>query len=219
MPASPTEQSIAEHDDDELTLPWWFSWWRVALLAAGVTIALIATGGLIMRAQQPGNDSPDAGFLRDMRDHHDQAVFMAMTFRDQLGIDATLRTMATEIALGQSFETGQMVELLRGMHAEEENSTGTAMTWMGMNVPTDQMPGMATADQLTALAGSEGAAADKLFVQLMNAHHEGGIHMADSAVRLANSSRIRELAQHMADNQRSEITELSTALAKALAAT
>ena len=218
MPVSTPAPIIESPDDNELVLPWWFSWWRVALIAAGATLAVIAAVGLLARAQQPGNDSTDAGFLRDMRDHHDQAVFMAMTFRDNPGVDPTLRVMAGEIVIGQTFETGQMVELLRGMHAEEENSSGTAMEWMGMGVATGQMPGMATSDQLMALATAEGGAADELFVELMNAHHEGGIHMAEAAHDMVKSARIADLADRMAANQRVEITELTTTLTKSQAA-
>ncbi len=217
MPVSTPAPIIESPDDDDLVLPWWFSWWRVALIAAGVTIALIGAIGLIVKSQQPGNDSVDAAFLRDMRDHHDQAVFMAMTFRDNPGVDPTLRVMASEIAIGQTFETGQMVELLRGMNAEEENSSGTAMEWMDMGVATNAMPGMATPDQLTSLATAEGAAADQLFVQLMNAHHEGGIHMAEVASDMVKSDRIADLAGRMAANQRVEIEELTNTIAKSQA--
>jgi uncharacterized protein (DUF305 family) len=214
MPVSTRAPIIETPDDDDLVLPWWFSWWRVALLAAGATLAIVGAVGLLVKSQQPGDDSVDAAFLRDMRDHHDQAIFMAMTFRDTPGVDPTLRVMASEILIGQSFETGQMVELLRGMNAEEENSSGVAMEWMDMDVATAEMPGMASPDQLTALASAEGAAADKLFVELMNAHHEGGIHMAETASDLAESDRIADLARRMAANQRVEIEELTDTLAK-----
>lgn len=217
MPVSTPAPVVESPDEDELVLPWWFSWWRVALIAAGVTIALIGAIGLLVKAQQPGDDSVDAAFLRDMRDHHDQAIFMAMTFRDTPGVDSTLRVMASEVLIGQAFETGQMVELLRGMHAEEENSSGIAMEWMDMGVATNEMPGMATPEQLTALANAEGGAANELFVELMNAHHEGGIHMAEVASDKVKSARIADLAGRMAANQRVEIEELTNTLAKSQA--
>ncbi len=218
MPVSTPSRATIEPDDHVLTLAWWYSWWRVALIAAGVTVALIAAGGLIVRAQRPGPGSPDAGFLQDMRTHHDQAIFMSMTYMTKPGVDPLLRTMAGETVTGQSFETGQMVELLRAMHAEEENSGATAMAWMGMAVAPEQMPGMATPAQLEALAAADGAAADELFVQLMTAHHEGGIHMAEGVEGRAESSRVHDLAARMAANQRTEITEMSAALDKSKAA-
>ncbi len=218
MPVSTPAPIIESPDDDDLVLPWWFSWWRVALIAAGVTIALIGAIGLVVKSQQPGNDSVDAAFLRDMRDHHDQAVFMAMTFRETPGGDPTLRLIASEVLIGQTFETGQMVELLRGMNAEEENSSGTAMEWMDMGVATAEMPGMASPDQLTALANAEAGAADELFVELMNAHHEGGIHMAEAARDKVKSARIADFAGRLATNQRVEIEELTSTLAKSQAA-
>ena len=217
MPVSTPAPILESPDDDELVLPWWFSWWRIALIAVVATLVAVAAVALVARTQQPGNDSVDAGFLRDMRDHHDQAVLMAMTFRDNPGVDPTLRVMAGEIVIGQTFETGQMVELLRGMQAEEQNSSGIAMEWMDMGVATAEMPGMATDDQLAALATAEGGAADELFVELMNAHHEGGIHMAEAARDTAKSARIADLAGRMAINQRVEIEELASTLAKSQA--
>ncbi len=49
------------------------------------------------------------------------------------------------------------------------------MAWMGMPGPDSAMPGMAGDDDIRRLAESSGAAADQLFVDLMVAHHEGGI--------------------------------------------
>ena len=76
------------------------------------------------------------------------------------------------------------------------------------------MPGLATDAQLKALQSASGPAADDLFVQLMTAHHEGGIHMAEVAASKAESADVRQLANAMAANQRTEITEMATDLAK-----
>jgi uncharacterized protein (DUF305 family) len=48
----------------------------VATLAAGVALALLTS-------VPPGNDSPEAGFARDMIVHHGQAVQMAEIIRDK----------------------------------------------------------------------------------------------------------------------------------------
>ena len=53
-----------------------------------------------------------------------------------------------------------------------------AMQWMGLPVPQDQMPGIATPAQIAQLKAATGAEADKVFAELMTADHQGGIHMA-----------------------------------------
>ena len=72
----------------------------------------------------------------------------------------------------------------------------------------DQMPGMATEEQLDELGASRGAEADRLFVELMSAHHEGGIHMAEFAATEADVAEVRAMAESMAESQADEIVEL-----------
>jgi uncharacterized protein (DUF305 family) len=84
-------------------------------------------------------------------------------------------------------------------------------------VPLDRMPGMATPEQLSQLHAATGPAADQLFAELMIAHHEGGIHMAEQAAQHAGRADVRLLAKRMAGNQRGEIIDLRDALARAQA--
>ena len=56
---------------------------------------------------------------------------------------------------------------------------------------------MATEAQLDQLGQASGAEADQLFVQLMTAHHQGGIHMADYAEQHADESQVRDLARQI----------------------
>jgi uncharacterized protein (DUF305 family) len=91
------------------------------------------------------------------------------------------------------------------------------MAWMDQPVPLERMPGMATEAQLDELHAATGPAADALFVQLMTAHHEGGIHMADEAAENARRTDVRSLAERMAANQRGEIVDLRDALERAQA--
>lgn len=82
------------------------------------------------------------------------------------------------------------------------------MGWTGMPLPVAQMPGMATTDQLSALASSRGTEADRIFVELMITHHEGGIQMAEYAAANADVAEVRDLAVAIRNNQRTEINEL-----------
>ena len=61
------------------------------------------------------------------------------------------------------------------------------MAWMGMPVPLDQMPGLATDEQMKQLRDASGAESDKLFLELMAAHHRGGVHMAEHVYRHATN--------------------------------
>jgi uncharacterized protein (DUF305 family) len=119
---------------------------------------------------------------------------------------------AEEILVGQNQEIGLMIQMLRDFGKPETNETDTAMTWMGHPTPLDSMPGMATEDQLDQLQRSSGATADALFVQLMTAHHQGGIEMAKDAATNANEGMVRTFAKQIAGNQQEEINEMQQLL-------
>ena len=63
------------------------------------------------------------------------------------------------------------------------------MTWMNEPTPIDRMPGLASDADIDKLLASSGTDADKLFADLMIAHHQGGIHMAQYAVEHATRDR------------------------------
>ena len=67
------------------------------------------------------------------------------------------------------------------------------------------MPGMATPEQLNQLRNLNGNEADGLFLQLMIAHHRGGVTMAEAALKLAKQPAVRVLAQSIVNAQTSEI--------------
>jgi uncharacterized protein (DUF305 family) len=206
-----------DENSDEILLPWWYSWWRVAAVSAAVALLAVGAIAAAVREKQPDPDSVAVGFLQDMRHHHDQAVQTSLTFLELEDTDPLMRTIAREIVLGQQLENGMFVEILRGYSAAEENSTGEAMAWMGNAVPLDRMPGMASADDLDNLAASSGPAADKLFADLMIAHHEGGIVMGDYAAEHAETDRVVGVAAAIARNQTVEIVEIRDALGRAQA--
>ena len=84
-----------------------------------------------------------------MRAHHEQAVQMAYIFRGLEDTSPGLRTVAGSILIGQNIEIGRMIQMLRDMGQPEAAETDEAMAWMGMPTTQEQMPGMATEDQLT----------------------------------------------------------------------
>ncbi len=105
------------------------------------------------------------------------------------------------------------MSMLLGTFGESPvNETGTAMAWMGMSSGIDEMPGLATPDELDQLGRLDGAAADELFVRLMTAHHAGGIDMAEFAAAQADNETVRTLAASMATAQRDEIAEMASIL-------
>jgi uncharacterized protein (DUF305 family) len=215
----PVEESSAGADGGPPPAPWWHSPWRLLVLGAAVLFLGLAAGYAFFGGDggRGSGSNVDVGFLQDMRAHHDQAVTMAFTYLEKpvAEQDPVLRSIAKTIIADQQFENGYMVGLLLDMGADPANETGQAMAWMDQPVPLERMPGMATEAQLDELQAATGPEADALFVELMAAHHEGGIHMAEFAAEHAHRADVRGLAERMAVNQRGEIVDLRNALARA----
>jgi uncharacterized protein (DUF305 family) len=197
-------------DDDIVVLPWHRN--PVNMVAIAIALVLLAGSlGFVLGNNQAianANDT-DVGFLQDMRVHHEQAVQISFIFRDATDRDRRLDTIATDIIVGQNIEIGRMIQLLREFGKPEVNDSDLVMGWMGMAMSLGDMPGLATEDELIALAQADGAEADRIFVELMTAHHEGGIHMADYAADHAGTEEVRLMAAQMAEGQRHEIAEMA----------
>jgi uncharacterized protein (DUF305 family) len=212
QPIDAAQSVIVDTDDDpgdEIVLPWWQRPSNIVILV--VTGALIAgmIGWLIADSTNDvGSSEVDVGFLQDMSEHHRQAVDMSFSFLDRADTDPRLQTVARSIIFEQSVEVGLMLQLLAEMDAPAVAEDGQTMAWMGHAMEASEMPGMATTAQLDELASAEGAAADELFVELMSAHHQGGIDMATEAAGRADNGDVRRFAESWARNQQAEIVEL-----------
>ncbi|MFF3201926.1 DUF305 domain-containing protein [Streptomyces sp. NPDC002962] len=186
------------------------------LVAAGAITYSVAEDGASGTAP-PAADSADAGFARDMAVHHQQAVEMSYIVRDRT-TDEDVRRLAYDIAQTQANQRGMLLGWL-DLWGLPKVSSKAPMSWMGMGDMADGedgalMPGMATNTELQKLGTLNGKAAEVFFLQLMTAHHQGGIHMAEGCVDKCAVGVEKRLAQGMVEAQQSEI-DLMTDLLKA----
>ncbi len=180
----------------------------------------------------PADTSVDAGFARDMKVHHQQAVEMAFIVRD--GTDnEQIRSLAYDIATTQLNQIGQMMGWL-DLWGLTQTTTRPAMQWMspeGMSAmsghhmapgqtmpapgPGDPlMPGMATKAEMDELRSLKGVAAEVKFLQLMITHHLAGVAMAQDALDHAQTGVVKALAKGMVNAQTSEVSLMQTFLAE-----
>ncbi len=173
----------------------------VAVFFAGASLSLLIAPG------PPGEGSPEAGFARDMRVHHAQAVQMAEIVRDKTE-SAEIRTLAADIALTQQAQIGMMLGWLDvwGLPA---SGTEPAMSWMGH--PTEgRMPGMATPQEIVRLREAPPEEADEQFLWLMIRHHRAAIPMAEAILARTERPEVRQLAEAIAASQRQEISTMES---------
>jgi uncharacterized protein (DUF305 family) len=195
---------------------------RVAAIAVAIVlvgVAAFAAGRLSTGfVSTPSTTSAAAGFARDMQVHHDQGVELALIIRDSTD-DPDVRLLAYDIATTQSNQSGQMLGWLNDWHLPQA-APEPAMTWMtrptlqgsghdhgteGAHAPGEPMPGLATQEQLTELRSLEGVEAERLFLQLMIAHHEGAVEMAEAVLDRTNVDVVRDLAATIIASQQNEI--------------
>jgi len=204
---------------------------RLAIAAVLTAVALVAASLLIGRLSAPGDTEPtsasvEAGFARDMQVHHQQAVEMALIVRDATD-DPDVRLLAYDIATSQSQQAGQMFGWLATWGLSQAAAEPT-MTWMtrptlsgeahehggdSAHTPGDPMPGLATDEQMTALRAATGVEAERMFLELMIAHHQGGVEMAEAVVDRSRTKVVLDLANSIIAAQSAEIQLMEDMLA------
>ncbi|WP_100446639.1 DUF305 domain-containing protein [Glycomyces xiaoerkulensis] len=194
-------------------------WRRPALLVAITAVLMLAAGfavGWVAGGAAPGDDSPEAGFARDMQTHHQQAVEMGM-YEWLNGEDDAMRAIAYDIATAQSAEIGMMRSWLTDW--DVPMSSAEQMAWAGdehVHDPEEDetMAGMATREQMAELKTLEGAEADMMFANLMIEHHIGGIEMAEAYLDVGDHPTVADAATRMVQVQRKEITDMEAHLSR-----
>jgi uncharacterized protein (DUF305 family) len=182
--------------------------WIAALLVAVILIG-IGVFAFQMIPRDPGDNSAEAGFARDMSAHHGQAVQMALAIRDRTE-DEQLHYLATDIMLTQQSEIGMMTGWLMSWGLGNVGSDDP-MTWMG-HPTTGLMPGMATQEQVAELSSLPVDQAEVLFLQLMIRHHQGGVEMAEAILDRTDNDMIRKVATQMVVIQDAEIDTMNQML-------
>lgn len=200
-------------------------WWAVLLVAVALVGAAFAIGrfsAFNIAPSTPLEGSADAGFARDMQVHHAQAIDMAMTIYRSTD-DDTLRTLAYDIATGQSEQKGVMYGWLTQWGLPQAG--GPTMAWMsashehghggGSTEPMTEEEarvamGMASAAELQELSAASGTAADCLFLDLMIRHHEGALPMTAAVIELGSDEAVQSVAERMRNAQQFEIDAMTS---------
>lgn len=207
------EEATEASGNEPVVLPWWQHPMNIVTLVVTAAILAGMIGWMVGETDSgTRHNDVDTGFLQDMRVHHEQAVLMSIIYRNLPDTNPGLRTVARQIVVGQNIEIGRMIQLLRSFGESEVNESDTAMVWMGMVAGVDSMPGMATDEELDLLGRLEGREADELFVELMSAHHIGGIEMAQFAAENGENGEVIKMARGMAEAQAGEIVEMERLL-------
>ncbi|MEV0890580.1 DUF305 domain-containing protein [Promicromonospora sp. NPDC050262] len=183
---------------------------RTLLSAIALSAALALTGcagseepGQQTAAEHAGHNDADVMFAQMMIPHHEQAIEMADAVLARPDADPRVAELATQVKAAQA--------------PEIETLTGWLDTWGAE--PTGEhgghagMDGMMSDEDLQALAGATGPAADRLFLEQMVVHHEGAVEMAQAQVESGQEAGAVEMAQTIVETQTAEIETMEELLA------
>ncbi|MFO6431757.1 DUF305 domain-containing protein [Erythrobacter sp. W302b] len=160
---------------------------------------------------QASYTASDVAFMQHMIVHHQQAVEMAVLVKDRTNT-AELVTIAGRIESSQADEIAFMKAWLseRGEPVEDPMMKGHGEHMHHM------MKGMASPDQMKALAAAKGVEFDRQFLTLMIAHHEGAVDMVEKLLDEDGTAADPVLYQFVGDidsEQTTEITRMDKLLA------
>jgi uncharacterized protein (DUF305 family) len=193
----------------------------LAAMLVGPSSVAFAQAAPIVQPGAPGQDSRDlsaeeavklAGssytradvrFMQDMIVHHAQAVAMAELVADRTNTEEIV-AIAGRIEASQDDE----IKFMREWLAERGEPEQMAMMAGHDHSKHPVMMGMATPEQMQALAEAEGAEFDRQFLTLMIAHHEGALDMVEKLLAQPGSAADPILFRFIGDVENDQKTEV-----------
>jgi uncharacterized protein (DUF305 family) len=190
--------------------------------------------GAIDDAGGEGEEAPhneaDVAFAQMMIPHHEQAVVMSQLAPDRAEDEQVLE-LAEQIEAAQAPEIEEMTGWLEDwgeevgghdmddMDMEEGEDMGDMDMEEGedmgdMDMDDSSMPGMMSDEEMTELEGLSGAAFDVMFLEMMIAHHEGALEMAETEIADGEFPDAIALAETIIETQEAEIEEMEGLLAE-----
>ena len=177
---------------------------RILLALAAVLLLAACNQGGEEQGTAPANAAPndaDVTFAQNMIPHHQQAIEMARLV-DSHTDRPQLRKLADTIESSQSQEMTQMQGWLRTWGKPATPSEGH-----GGHGDTE-MPGMMSEAEMSRLMESTGIEFDLAFVEMMAAHHQGAIDMANTELQDGSLPEVKQFAQQIIGSQQDEIDQL-----------
>ncbi|GLZ33440.1 lipoprotein [Lentzea sp. NBRC 105346] len=145
----------------------------------------------------PPNEA-DQTYVTMMIVHHQQALTMTELVPSR-SANETVKGLASRIADSQKPEIGAMQQWQKQFGGGAPAHTGHDHA---------AMPGMASQAQLDALAAARGGDFDRMFLQLMIAHHEGALKMATDLKSNGRNVQAEEMADDVIAVQTDEIKRM-----------
>ncbi len=183
----------------------------LALAACGATpeTATENTGSSGTQAQANAeSNAADVRFAMAMAKHHRQTIEMAGIIQVKDGVSEEIQSQAVKIKSVHEPETAQLEGMLRAWGG----LTGTAESQRSHAAEQYAAEGMVGPEQMEELAAATGDDAEQLFLELMIAHHEATIAVAEGALAKGSNPEAMALARTIVETQRQELDRMRAML-------
>lgn len=156
----------------------------------------------------------DISFAQLMIPHHQQAVEMADLALAKAS-SSDVKTLAEKIKTAQDPEIAQMKSWLSAWAAPEQmaGASDGSTDHSGMDMGGMTSAGMMSATDMRKLEAAAGADFDRMWLQMMIAHHRGAITMANQVLASTTNDQVKKLAQAIVSAQTDEISTMQQLLA------
>ena len=203
---------------------------RPAVLLGSLTLGLALTltacgndesaGDTSAQVSETDHNDADVQFATDMIQHHAQALSMVDLTVDRT-LDPEVQQLADDIREAQGPEIEAMSDWLKDWDEEipetmrDHSNAGHDMDDMGdsMDGLDSDMPGMMSGDDFDELEGATDAEFQTMWLEMMIAHHEGAISMADQVKSESTNADVTMLAEAVISGQAAEIETMQQILA------
>ncbi len=204
---------------------------------ATLAIAAALTTGLAACSSNTGTDNAggstpaastvaagsatDVAFAQSMIPHHQQAVEMAdLALNPAADASPEVKALAKQIKGAQDPEIQQMSKWLAqwgapsAMPGAGEAGDLSGMDHSGHDMGGMTMSGMMTAEDMQTLSQASGQEFDTMWVQMMIAHHQGAVQMAEHVKASSNNPEVTAMADQVITAQNEEIATMQQQLAQ-----
>jgi len=167
-------------------------------------------------------NTADVDFATAMIPHHAQALVMVDLTRGR-ELSPQVQHLTDQIQAAQAPEIEQMVDWLTAwgepvpattrdhLNSGDHGVSGHDMG--GTDMPDSDMPGMMSDEQLDELDAAQGQEFEAMWLELMIAHHEGAIQMAQEEQEDGAFTEAVALAESIETSQQDEIDHMRKLLA------
>lgn len=167
----------------------------------GEPATTLAPGETAQRPPTATANAADVRFVSMMVMHHTQALRMAKLASGRAA-DPGVQALARRISASQAPEISTLRAWLSA-HGQQPAPGGSGGS--GGHAGHGDMPGSVPPARIEALAQADGPAFDRLFLDLMAAHHAGAVQMAGEVTTAGTDQVVQEIAAELAAGQSAEI--------------